>query len=174
MIISKLWSQDMFSIKLTLEWSHLEPGHDVSTLHVMTCGDKLCSPLFLGSQDFCPPKGWRLHLGAGGWVWRMEAESWAWCLGAGGWVWGVLLFDLPAVEDAVAQLRTCDLNVTEWPCALGRINLEGSCSRWPLANFVPTTLGQGKEKARLLLINSRQDSVSYSLVPYASCLIPMS
>lgn len=40
-----------------------------------------------------------------------------------------MLFDLPAVEDAVAHLHTCDLNVTEWPCALGRINLEGGYSR---------------------------------------------
>lgn len=68
MIILELCSQDMFSIKLTLEWSLLELGHDVSTLHIMTCGGKLHSPLFLGGQDFCPPKGWSLHLGAGGWV----------------------------------------------------------------------------------------------------------
>lgn len=66
MIISKLCSQDMFSKKLTLEWSHLEPGHDVSTLNIMTCGGKLHSPLLLGGQDFCPPKGWSPHLGAGG------------------------------------------------------------------------------------------------------------
>lgn len=66
MIISKLCSQDMFSIKLTLEWSHLVLEHDASTLHVMTCGGKLHSSLFLGGQDFCPPKGWSLQLGAGG------------------------------------------------------------------------------------------------------------
>lgn len=56
----------MLSRKLTLEGSHPLLGHDVSSVYGMTSGGQLHGPLFLVSQDFWPPKRWRLHLDAGG------------------------------------------------------------------------------------------------------------